>query len=287
MRAECAFGITGAGRGASRAAERRLRFLVLLFLALPVVTWPSKAEAQPQRSSPAYRLEIELDAPIVLVAGSLATAFFFLPETPGAVCAPCDRSRINALDRPAAGLYDTRWSTVGDIATVSTLVVPVTVVLLDEGWVNGLNDDLVLAETALVSSALQVMSSFAVARPRPRVYGSDAPTDERTDANAARSFFSGHVANTVAMSVAALRTFQRLGKPTIAWVLFGATMAGSSLVGVARVASGAHFPTDVLVGAAAGAGIGLALPAIHTSGARLVPMADTASAGLSIAGPLP
>jgi membrane-associated phospholipid phosphatase len=261
--------------------------ITTLGVALAVVSASPQASAQVSPRGPAHKLELELDVPIVLVAGAVASAFFFRPETPGLLSCPCDSSRINAVDRPAAGLYDPRWSTVGDIATVSTLVVPLAVVLLDEGLVNGLNDDLVLAEATLVSSALQVMTSFAVTRPRPRAYGDDAPLDERTDADAGRSFFSGHVADTVATSVAALRTFQRLGKPTMAWVLFGTTMAGSTLVGIARVASGAHFPTDVLVGAAAGAGVGLALPALHASGARLVPTAGNQSGGLSLVGRLP
>lgn len=269
-----------------------IRRLVLVLVVVVLTSWSvtAGAQSQPQdpRRGPAYRLELELDLPIVLVSGAVASAFFFVDEAPGVACAPsCDRSRINFIDRPAAGLYDRRWSMVGDIATASTIVLPLGMVILDEGLADGLNDDLVIAEATLVSSALQVATGFAVARPRPRVYGDDAPLEDRTDANAARSFFSGHVADTVATSTAALRTFQRLGKPRLGWTVFGVTMAGSTLVGVARVASGAHFPTDVLVGAAAGFGLGLALPALHSSNARLIPTAGTDSGGLSIAGLIP
>ncbi len=223
----------------------------------------------------------------MLIAGGLTSSFFLLPELPGATCAPeCDRSHINRLDRSAAGLYDPTWGTVGDIATATTLAAPVVVVLVDEGFKNGLNDDLVVAEAALVSSALQISTSYAVARPRPRVYADQAPLGSRTNSNAARSFFSGHVANTVATSVAALRTFQRLDKPALGWVVLGVGLAGSSLVGVSRIASGAHFPSDVLVGAAVGAGFGLALPAVHRSGARLIPFTTSDSAGLMLTGTL-
>lgn len=278
---------------------RRLRLIIearqciaFILAAVILLSWSTTAGAQSQSSQslrgPAYKLELELDLPIVLVSGAVASAFFFVDESPGVACAPsCDRSRINGLDRPAAGLYDRRWSAVGDIATASTIALPLGLVILHEGLVDGLNDDLVIAEATLVSSALQVVTGFAVARPRPRVYGDDAPIEDRTDANAARSFFSGHTADTVATSTAALRTFQRLGKPTLGWTVFGITMAGSTLVGVARVASGAHFPTDVIVGAAAGFGVGLALPALHSSGARLVPTAGTDGGGLSIAGLIP
>jgi membrane-associated phospholipid phosphatase len=245
----------------------------------------SVSQAQERRHGPAHRLKLELDLPIVLIAGGMASSFFFLPELEGVSCAPsCDRSHINALDRKAAGLYDPRWGTVGDIATAATLAAPAIVIVLDEGLKDGLNDDLVVGEAALVASAMQISMSYMVARPRPRVYSEETPLAERTNANAARSFFSGHVANTVATSVAALRTFQRLGQPVAGWTMLVAGLAGSSLVGVARVASGAHFPSDVLVGAAVGAGLGIALPAVHGSGATLMPFGSEQGAGLMLLG---
>ncbi|WP_394846776.1 phosphatase PAP2 family protein [Pendulispora brunnea] len=248
----------------------------------------STAAAEPTARGPAYKVHLELDLPIVLVAGAIASSFFFLPEARGVACAPnCDRSRINGFDRAAAGLYDPTWSVVGDIATAATLIGPLVVIVVDEGLANGLRDDLVVAEAMLVTSALQVSLSYAVARPRPRVYNDDAPLDERTDANAARSFFSGHVADTVATSVAALRTFQRLGKPALGWAVFSVGLAGSGVVGVARVASGAHFPSDVIAGAAIGTGIGILLPAIHESGVQILPFAQADGGGLMVGAALP
>jgi membrane-associated phospholipid phosphatase len=230
-------------------------------------------------------LTLDLDLPIVLIAGAMASSFFVLPELPGVSCAPdCDRKQINRFDRFAAGNYDRSWTTVGDVATVSTLAMPLVVVLADEGFANGLNDDVVLAEAALVTSAAQVSLSFAVARPRPRVYSDRAPLAERSNANADRSFFSGHVANTMAASVAALRTMQRLHQPLLGWMTFGAGAAGSGLVGVSRVMSGGHFPSDVLIGAALGAGVGLALPALHDRPLRIEPVADAHYGGVLVAG---
>lgn len=252
----------------------------------PLVSPPLTPPVRAQRA-PAHQLRLELDLPIVLIGGAAASSFAFMSEAPGVACAPnCDKSRINGFDRFAAGLYNPTWGTVGDIATAATLVTPLLAVVLDEGVKNGLNDDLVVAEAALISSALQVSLSFAVSRPRPRVYGDKAPLEDRSDANAARSFFSGHVANTVSASVAALRTFQRLGEPGLGWAMFSVGMAGSTLVGVSRVAAGSHFPSDVLVGAALGAGVGLALPAMHDLPVRAVPVASAEYTGLLVRGAL-
>jgi len=223
--------------------------------------------------------------PIVLIAGATVSGFLFLPEAPGVACTPsCDRSRINRFDRSAAGNYDRSWTTVGDIATLSTMAIPFAIIVADEGFKDGLNDDLVVAEAALVTSAAQVSLSFAVERPRPRVYSDRAPLGERDDANAARSFFSGHVANTMATTVAALRTLQRLNQPVLAWTTFGVGVAGTGLVGVSRVLSGSHFPSDVLIGAAFGAGVGLVLPAVHDRPLRFAPVASEGVRGLLVSG---
>jgi membrane-associated phospholipid phosphatase len=245
----------------------------------------NQASAQERTPGPAHQLKLELDAPILLIGGAAASSFFFLPEATSATCAPdCDRHKINRFDRWAAGNYDRTWTTVGDVATVSTLLMPLVVITADEGIPDGLSDDLVVAEAALVTSAAQVSLSFAVARPRPRVYSESAPLDSRTDANAQRSFFSGHVANTMATSVAALRTLQRLHQPVLGWITFGVGVAGTGLVGASRVLSGAHFPSDVLIGAALGAGVGLAIPALHDRPLRIQPLASSDYSGLLVSG---
>lgn len=248
---------------------------------------PSLWSAEAHAAGPAYQLKLELDLPILLIGGGMASSFLVMSEAPGVACAPsCDKSSVFKLDRFAAGWYDPSWGKVGDIVTAATITAPLLVVALDQGLAHGLNDDLVIAEAALVSSALQILTSFAVARPRPRVYGDEASLESRSDANAARSFFSGHVANTMATTVATLRTFQRLGKPDLGLAMFGVGLAGSAFVGVSRVAAGSHFPSDVVIGAMVGAGVGLALPALHDAPVRLVPVASTEYQGLLVRGAL-
>lgn len=254
-----------------------------LLVALALLLWARPAAA----ADPAYELRLDFDLSVVLVGTATTSSFLFLDEASGVTCATaCDRSRINFLDRPAAGLYDPNWNRVGNLAVAGTIAFPALLLFLEEGLAHGANDALVVAEAAVMASALQVFTSYAVGRPRPRVYGSDAPLEERTDANAARSFFSGHVADTFAVTVATMRTFQRLGRPGLGWAVLALGTAGTAFVGVSRVLSGAHFPTDVLAGAAAGAGFGLALPALHGSPVGLAPMGLPGGGGLSVVGAL-
>jgi len=125
--------------------------------------------------------------------------------------------------------------------------------------------------------------SYAVGRPRPRVYGDEAPLSERTDPNAARSFFSGHAGNCLATTIVATTALHRIGRPRLAWAVLAVGLAGSALVGVSRVAAGGHFPSDVFVGYAVGAGVGIAVPALHGLSVRASPLAFP-GAGLSLSG---
>ena len=54
--------------------------------------------------------------------------------------------------------------------------------------------------------------------------------------------------------------------------MWATSLSLASLVGVLRVAAGRHYPTDVAVGALAGAGISLAVIKIHIKSVRIGPV---------------
>jgi membrane-associated phospholipid phosphatase len=47
------------------------------------------------------------------------------------------------------------------------------------------------------------------------------------------------------------------------WLLYGAALVPTALVGYYRVEGGKHFPTDVLTGAFIGAAAGILVPHLH------------------------
>jgi membrane-associated phospholipid phosphatase len=232
---------------------------------------------------------------MLVIPGVLSASWLLSPELAPPHCAPeCDPDTVNAIDRPAAGLYSTGWSTAGSVATVAVLASMPLFLGIAEPPLDALNDLVVVLQATLFASATQVITSFATSRPRPRVYGSSAPLDERDDGNAARSFFSGHMATCTAATVSTFLTLQRVGRTELAWtaLAFGAT--GSGLLGVARVGAGSHFPTDVAAGAAVGVAYGFLLPALHARPAReeagarkrvlLVPMSGDGLRGAGLVG---
>jgi membrane-associated phospholipid phosphatase len=113
----------------------------------------------------------------------------------------------------------------------------------------------------LAGGALEVLKLF-VERPRPEeVLATDVLLSHgRTWAHLA-SFPSGHLMVTAAMAAAAAAAVPILRRPLIFYV---------ALVGFTRVLFGAHFPLDVLVGAALGHELGLFSVSVLAN-ARLLP----------------
>ena len=79
------------------------------------------------------------------------------------------------------------------------------------------------------------------------------------------SFFSGHASTTGAISATAtylafMRSGPRRARP---WITLGVGTLLTAFVSYERVRAGEHFPTDVIMGSLAGAGIGVLVPHFH------------------------
>ena len=61
------------------------------------------------------------------------------------------------LDRQTAGYYSEEWSTASDIGLYSLIVGSTSLLLIDEGLLDGLNDLVVIAEAALSASAVSTV----------------------------------------------------------------------------------------------------------------------------------
>ena len=109
-----------------------------------------------------------------------------------------------------------------------------------------------------------------VSRYRPFVYYDNYPLDERTKSERRASFYSGHVASSAVGAMFTARVIcdyhPELGNRK--WMVY----AGASLfpiwTGYWRIKDLAHFPSDVIVGAAIGSAIGILVPQIHKNKRR-------------------
>ncbi|HRH39393.1 MAG TPA: phosphatase PAP2 family protein [Flavobacteriales bacterium] len=122
----------------------------------------------------------------------------------------------------------------------------------------------IIAESTLLSAGLTNTVKELVRRPRPYMYNADVPPSLHNPDNDYVSFWSGHTANTAAITFSTAYMVQRSdasrGVKTATWI--GAALAPAAM-GYMRVRAGRHFPTDVLTGYLVGAVVGIAVPYFH------------------------
>jgi membrane-associated phospholipid phosphatase len=134
--------------------------------------------------------------------------------------------------------------------------------------------DLTLYSEAIAFSwGLTNLAKIGFRRPRPIAYierdrailaGQDPATYNNTSTDSTLSFYSGHTSTTATIAAAATYlAFARSPHTMRPWATLAGGVLLTSFVGVERVRNGSHFPTDVIAGAFAGAGIGMLVVHMH------------------------
>ena len=215
---------------------------------------------------------------------TLATGAFYLGLSLGESRQPLS---IAAPAKPPGGLDGLAVLTLhpaparaADILLGATLALAFGADVVD-GWHDGIpwNRVMLYAETIMVVGAVTEATKWVVRRPRPYTYTKrlGIPDDDL-------SFFSGHTSNTAAAAFTLARTLDLthdLGLGGRVLVYGGAT-ALTAVVGVLRVVSGKHFPSDVIVGACVGGAIGFLVPELHRAPGLMVAAAPTADGGFHL-----
>ncbi len=126
----------------------------------------------------------------------------------------------------------------------------------------GLVDALLVAEAAALAMSVNQIVKLAVGRQRPFVhYGTEGERPPDADDNL--SFYSGHSTFAFAVAASAATISDLRGYESAPWV-WGVGMTLAAATGYFRIAGDKHYLTDVLVGAATGLAIGVAVPrALH------------------------
>jgi hypothetical protein len=256
-------------------ARRLSRRLACVLVAAGLVLAQGRARAEGSgepASGPAFELRPELDLPLYGLGLVMAGGRLFYKRT--AFCAPrCDSSDVNGFDSVTAGDWSPAWQYTSSIVLAAQGAGAATLLFVDEGWRRGLNDAVVVGESALVSVGVGSMIALAVQRPRPFLYGDKAPISARQSPDAGLGFVSSHAAASFALVTSTAVAMHRLhpGKRT-AWLVLGVGGATGIFVATARVLGGMHFITDVIGGSVVGASVGVLLPALHATPVVVAPV---------------
>ena len=178
-----------------------------------------------------------------------------------------DRASITASPSKSAGTL----SNLGLGAAIAFgFIDPVLSGVRESSVQTGLVDGMLYAESMSMTFAFTDMVKLAVRRPRPGAY-IDAEANaqpgvpfDNPNTDSALSFFSGHASMTATVgATATYLAFTRSPKTARPWITLGIATAVTTFVSIERVRAGKHFPTDVIAGAVAGAGIGIIVPHLH------------------------
>ena len=255
-----------------------------LTLALLLVqAQPASTPPPPVRPAfePAFELSWSREVPLLSASALLLTAGLIEARLRQPSLCPCDAGGVPGFDRVALSQHSAAAGSASDVLLSSLILLgPLGVAAagLPGGWRNAAELALIEAESMALTASLTETIKNAVARPRPYAYPSHA-----TDLPAYESFWSGHTStsfNAVVTAMVLLHdSYPREAWP---WIAGGVGLAAAATTGVLRVAAGAHFPSDVVVGALVGTSLGLAVPLLHR---RRWPVALTAApGGLALAG---
>jgi membrane-associated phospholipid phosphatase len=227
----------------------------------------TKINAQTPFASP-YALSWKLDAPMAGTSIGLHTSYLLLKRRLN----PLSEAQILALRREDVWAFDRsptyNWSPtaahVSDGLMFFAMASPALLLLdgnirRDAGKVSVMGLQVFALNTGITN-----LTKILVHRTRPFVYNPNAPMDYKTRADARLAFFSGHTSVTSSMSFFTAKVFHDYNPNSRARPYIWASAAlVPAVTGFLRWRAGKHFITDILVGYAVGAVVGILVPELH------------------------
>ncbi|MBL8000789.1 MAG: phosphatase PAP2 family protein [Flavobacteriales bacterium] len=195
---------------------------------------------------------------------SLHGTAWLLNERPFTPPLTLNASAVPPIDRIALDRWDPQAHTASNVLFLLTAGGGLALGIANQHGQDPLLPAAITLESVLLTSGLTDVVKELVHRPRPYAYGTLAPADVRASDEAYLSFWSGHTANTSALTFSTAMLVQRSdaspGLKTGTWIGAAALPA---VMGLLRVKAGRHFPTDVLTGYVVGAAVGILVPYFH------------------------
>ncbi|MBI5325000.1 MAG: phosphatase PAP2 family protein [Ignavibacteriae bacterium] len=178
-----------------------------------------------------------------------------------------NKNDINGFDRFATEKYSDNISKLSDYALGTAIASPLILVLSDKIIEDWFSIGIMYGENLMFSGFLSYLAKGTTQRVRPYAYNSEIPTVWKLNSDVKKSFFSGHTSiafsSAVFLSVVYSDYFPDSDYKLYVW---GGSLLLASGIGIMRIESGNHFPTDVIVGAIVGSASGYLIPYLHRTG---------------------
>lgn len=221
-----------------------------------------------------YRLGIQVDVPMAVTGVSFLTASTLMGTTktlpPKEAILALNRNEVNRFDRGATRQNSKVAAYLSDATMYAAMALPLLHLAnrnsrKDFGTVAAMS-----AEVFVVNVGITNLIKESVSRKRPLLYNPDVPMERKLKKDNFKSFFSGHTSTVSSMSFFFAQSFADYNpnsklKPMV-WSLSAALPI---VTGLLRYKAGKHYWTDVLVGYAVGAVIGVGVPWLHKTAVGL------------------
>ncbi len=174
-----------------------------------------------------------------------------------------DGSKINGFDRIALNYNSAPASEWSDYLSNGSSILPLLVYISkvrDKKW---LESSIMYFDVLTLNTGLVTISKYAVGRHRPFLYDDEKARTSFGVSDSA-SFYSGHTSFASSNCFFAAAIFQRAypDSPAVPYV-YGIAATIPAITGFLRVRAGSHFPSDVIVGYAAGAAVAYSVIQVH------------------------
>lgn len=248
---------------------KHFTFLILCLVAFSTVF--GQKEKKPRKK--VYKLNYWIDAPVTV--GLFATYYFTFPKLEEKTNPTPDQ--INALNKQDVWFFD-RVALYQDASKMDNarnvsdwglrIATFMPVLLLIDRKIRRDWYDIILL---YVESQAVNLNTYLFAGPlftnryRPFAYYDELDMSAKTGNGTTDSWFSGHtsVTSTAAFFMAKVYSDYHPELGNKKWIFYGAAIIPPAIVGIYRIKALKHFPTDVIMGTAVGAAVGILIPHLH------------------------
>jgi len=220
-----------------------------------------------QNDSP-YKTSFKVDAPVI--AAGMGLSYWGLTRMQDkeglteAEAMQLSIDDVNGFDRFGAGNYSLSAKKASDIPFYGSFASPLLLLLNEDVRSNSGQVAVLYLETMAITGALFTMVNGSVRRSRPLTYSTEAPLDEKVEANTQNSFYAGHTSATAAATFFAAKIFHDFNPDSPARpYVWAAAAAVPATVGYLRLKAGKHFLSDNILGYFVGASVGILVPQLH------------------------
>jgi membrane-associated phospholipid phosphatase len=242
------------------------QFIFTIFLI--IISFLAYGQKENSLSKSPYEVNLKKDLPILGLGIGLKLTGEILkrnvsPLSPQQILS-LNTGSLNALDRTATSNYSRTARDFSDVFQYSSYGFSFLLLLDKKRRKDYLSIGTMAFEVWSINSGLTNITKSLVKRPRPFLFNPDVSLDDKTLNTGRLSFFSGHTSKVASMSFLTAQLFSDY-YPDSKWkpVVWTAAFVLPATTGFLRYKGGKHYPTDIVIGLAAGAVIGLTIPRIH------------------------